>query len=121
MPRLMIRCGASPEISAPSNFIEPEVGGNVPDSMLKIVLLPEPLGPIRPRISPRSTLNDTLLTALKPPNCLTRPSTTSTAVPSVDPGPLTCSYRSCLPVTAAQPHGRPGSSATPHRTCRRCT
>src|SRR5665213_1597777 len=57
MPRLMIRCGARPEISAPSNFIEPEVGGNVPESMLKSVLLPEPLGPIRPRISPRSTLN----------------------------------------------------------------
>src|ERR1700722_10985402 len=80
MPRLMIRCGARPEISAPSNVIEPEVGGNVPDSMLKIVLLPEPFGPIRPRISPRSTLNDTLLTALKPPNRLTRPSTTSTAI-----------------------------------------
>src|ERR1700692_3122250 len=83
MPRLMIRCGAKPEISAPSNFIEPEVGANVPESMLKIVLLPEPCGPIRPRISPRSTLNDTLLTALKPPNRLTRLSTTSTAVPSV--------------------------------------
>ena len=66
MPRLMIRCGASPASSAPSNLIEPEVGGNVPDSMLKIVLLPEPLGPIRPRISLRSTVNDTLLTALKP-------------------------------------------------------
>ena len=33
-------------------LIEPAEGGMVPDSMLKIVLLPEPLGPIRPRISP---------------------------------------------------------------------
>src|ERR1700680_4463333 len=87
MPKLMIRCGARPAISAPANFIEPADGGNVPESMLKIVLLPEPFGPIRPRISPRSTLNDTLLTAVKPPNRFTRPSTTSTAVPFVDSGP----------------------------------
>ena len=32
--------------------IDPADGGNVPESMLKIVLLPEPFGPIRPRISP---------------------------------------------------------------------
>ena len=52
MPRLMMRCGGRPAISLPSNWIDPAVGGNVPDSMLKIVLLPEPFGPIRPRISP---------------------------------------------------------------------
>jgi hypothetical protein len=37
---------------APWKRIDPAVGANVPDSMLKIVLLPEPFGPIRPRISP---------------------------------------------------------------------
>ena len=52
MPLLMIRCGARPAISSPPNRIEPDVGASVPESMLKIVLLPEPLGPIRPRISP---------------------------------------------------------------------
>src|ERR1700736_2988673 len=83
MPKLMIRCGARPAISAPANFIEPADGGSVPESMLKIVLLPEPLGPIRPRISPCSTLNDTLLTAVKPPNRFTNPLTSSTA-----PAPL---------------------------------
>src|SRR6202011_3473883 len=83
MPRLMIRWGGRPASSWPSNIIEPAVGGNVPESMLKIVLLPDPFGPIRPRISPFSTLNDTLLTARKPPNRLTRPSTTSTAIPSL--------------------------------------
>src|ERR1700730_5176289 len=82
MPRLMIRCGARPEISAPSNFIEPDVGANVPDSMLKIVLLPEPFGPIRPRISPLSTLKDTSLTAVNPPKRLINPLTTSTAARS---------------------------------------
>src|SRR5690242_20784205 len=87
MPRLMIRCGGRPASSWPSNAIEPAVGGNVPESMLKIVLLPDPFGPIRPRISPFSTLNDTLLTARKPPNRFTRPSTTSTGAPSA-PFPL---------------------------------
>ena len=52
MPRLMMRCGGAPAISRPWNRIEPAVGTSVPDSMLKIVLLPEPFGPIRPRISP---------------------------------------------------------------------
>ena len=63
--------------------------------MLKIVLLPEPLGPIRPRISPWATLNETLLTAVKPPKRFIRPSTTSTW-PSA-----TCSCRSCRPAAAA--------------------
>src|SRR3954468_11937265 len=81
MPRLIIACGANPDSSWSRNFIEPEVGAKVPESMLKIVLLPEPFGPIRPRISPCATLNDTLLTAVKPPNRFTRPSTTSTEVP----------------------------------------
>ena len=79
MPRLMMRCGARPASSWPSNEIDPADGGNVPDSMLKIVLLPEPLGPIRPRISPWSTLNDTLLTAVKPPKRFTSPFTASIA------------------------------------------
>src|SRR2546430_185231 len=81
MPLLMMRCGATPEISAPSNRIDPAVGTSVPDSMLKIVLLPEPFGPIRPRISPCSTRNDTLLTAVKPPKRFTNPSTVSTPEP----------------------------------------
>ena len=76
----MMACGACPAISDPANSIEPAVGTSVPDSMLKIVLLPEPFGPIRPRISPCSTLNDTLLTAVKPPKRFTNPLTTSTAL-----------------------------------------
>ena len=36
--------------------------------VLKIVLFPDPFGPMSPRISPRSTENDTLFTAVKPPN-----------------------------------------------------
>src|SRR6266403_754529 len=44
---------------------------------LKTVLLPEPLGPIRTRISPSATSNETLLTAVKPPNLFVSCSTFS--------------------------------------------
>src|SRR5437016_6880403 len=74
MPRLTMRYGASPPISRPSKRIEPASGTRAPASTLKIVLLPEPLGPISPRISPGSTANDTLLTAVKPPKRLLSPS-----------------------------------------------
>src|SRR3954451_19859594 len=74
----MIRCGGGPAISRSWKRIEPDVGASVPDNILKIVLLPDPLGPIRPRISPGSTLNETLLTAVKPPKRFTSPATSST-------------------------------------------
>jgi len=45
--------------------------------MLKMVLLPEPLGPMRPRISPGETPNYTLLTAVNPPKRLVRLATVS--------------------------------------------
>src|SRR5690349_20395168 len=94
MPPLMMRCGATPAISAPSNRIEPAVGTSVPDSMLKIVLLPEPFGPIRPSISPCSTRNDTLLTAVKPPKRFTNPSTVSTRATPLSPQLLVAECRS---------------------------
>src|SRR5262250_1843803 len=87
MPRLMILCGACPAISRPSKRMEPAFGARAPESMLKIVLLPEPFGPISPRISPFATSNDTLLTAVKPPKRLVNPSTVSIAVPGGRPPP----------------------------------
>src|SRR6516164_1722681 len=74
----MMRCGGRPAISCPRKRIEPAVGAKVPDSMLKIVLFPDPFGPIRPRISPSPTANETSLTAVKPPNRLKSPVTSST-------------------------------------------
>ena len=68
MPRWQTRYGGRPAISSPWNCTEPPVGASVPAIRLKVVLLPEPFGPIRPRISPCSTSNDTRLTAVKPPN-----------------------------------------------------
>src|SRR5580692_8333998 len=79
----MMRCGGRPAMSRPSKRIAPAVGGKVPDKRLKMVLLPEPLGPISPRISPAPTAKETLLTAVKPPNRLTSPSTSSTGAASL--------------------------------------
>ena len=78
MPRLMIRCGACPAISRPSKRMEPAFGTSVPESMLKIVLLPEPFGPMSPTISPFSIVKETWCTAVKPPKRLESPSTVST-------------------------------------------
>src|SRR5881275_843055 len=47
---------------------------------LKVVLLPEPFGPISPRISPSFTSNETLFTARKAPNLLVRPETLNIAM-----------------------------------------
>src|SRR5437588_13035835 len=47
---------------------------------LNVVLLPDPFGPIRPRISPSSTSKETLFTARKAPNLLVRPETLNIAM-----------------------------------------
>src|SRR5215510_887227 len=56
---------------------------------LTIVLLPEPLGPIRPRMSPLPSLRLTPSTAFTPPKCLQTWSSSSTerAPPSLDRSP----------------------------------
>ena len=78
MPRWQIAAGTSPAISRPSKRIEPAFGLSAPAIRLKIVLLPDPFGPIRPRISPARRSKPTSLTAVKPPKRLVRPSTSST-------------------------------------------
>ena len=50
----------------------PAVGAYKPAIRLKVVLLPEPLGPIKPRISPSARSNEIEETAVKPPNFLVR-------------------------------------------------
>src|SRR5205085_7772998 len=81
MPRRHTSCPVRPAISPPAKRIEPALGGKVPAIRLKIVVLPEPFGPIRPRISPGLTAKDTPLTARNPPNRLLRPATSSTSAP----------------------------------------
>jgi hypothetical protein len=77
MPRRQISCAGSPAISQSAKRTEPSLGRNVPEIKLKIVLLPDPFGPMRPRISPSTTSKLTRLTATNPPNRLVRPLTAS--------------------------------------------
>ena len=55
---------------------------SAPDTQLKHVVLPEPLGPMSPRISPSFTAKEIALRAVKPPNRLVRRSTVSMAGPA---------------------------------------
>src|SRR3989454_9512965 len=77
MPACATRYAGRPPISAPRKRTEPAFGLSAPAMRLKTVLLPEPLGPMRPRISPSATSNETLLTAVKPPNLFVSCSTFS--------------------------------------------
>src|SRR5207247_7724603 len=58
----------------------PAVGVKAPEMQLKQVDWPEPLGPMRPRISPSLTPKDTEFRAVKPPNCLVSALTVSRGV-----------------------------------------
>src|SRR5690606_4505141 len=64
--------------SRPSRRTDPSVGANSPAITLKVVLLPEPFGPISPRISPRASSKERFLTAVNPPKRFVRPRTDST-------------------------------------------
>src|SRR2546425_7849316 len=77
MPACASGAGGPPPISAPRKRTEPVLGLSAPATRLNTVLLPEPLGPIRPRISPSATSNETLLTAVKPPKLFVSCSTFS--------------------------------------------
>ena len=60
--------------SCPSNTTLPAFDFMCPLMILNSVVLPAPLGPIRPTISPGRTSKLTLLTATRPPKRRTRPS-----------------------------------------------
>src|ERR1700722_1787128 len=77
MPARQIASAGSPAMSAPSKRIAPAFGRSVPAIRLNVVLLPEPFGPINPRISPWRASKDIWLTARNPPNRFDRPSTAS--------------------------------------------
>src|SRR5712691_11414606 len=77
IPRWQTASGARPPISAPSKRMLPAVGVSAPEMQLKAVVLPEPFGPMRPRISPFLTSKDTPLRAVNPPKRLVSPVTVS--------------------------------------------
>ncbi len=58
--------------SMPSMCTSPDVGARKPVSMRSVVVLPAPLGPRKPTISPVSTRNDTSFTASLLPYRLVR-------------------------------------------------
>src|SRR5215471_11212771 len=58
--------------SSPSTQASPPERGNKPVSILMTVVLPLPLGPRKPKISPFSTRKLTSSTAVKSPNLRTR-------------------------------------------------
>src|SRR5215216_2306528 len=64
--RAIWRC-ARRLMSRPRKLILPWFSGSAPVIRLNIVVLPAPLGPIRPRISPALTSKLTLSTATRPP------------------------------------------------------
>src|SRR5690348_5306186 len=78
MPACATRYAGRPPISSPRKRTEPALGLSAPAIRLKVVLLPEPFGPIRPRISPSATSKETFLTARKPSKSFVSPSTLST-------------------------------------------
>src|SRR4051794_378805 len=77
MPRFTTACGLRPTMFSPPRCTSPEVGAMKPAIRLKAVVLPAPLGPIKPRISPACSSNDKPATARKPPKSFVRLETRS--------------------------------------------
>src|SRR4029077_9848632 len=62
-----------PLITRPSSSTVPELGVSCPLIILKKVLFPAPLGPIKQRSSPSASVKLTLSTATMPPKCRDKP------------------------------------------------
>src|SRR5690625_6635655 len=65
----------------PARVTRPSSGTMAPAIRLKKVVLPAPLGPNSPTISPCSRCRSTLATACRPPKRLPRPSTSRVLMP----------------------------------------
>src|SRR6266576_5296823 len=72
-PRCARASGVKLVMSWPSNRTLPEVDNRSPVRQLKKMDLPAPFGPIRPRISPCSSVTEAASTALKLPKVLVMP------------------------------------------------
>src|SRR5699024_598676 len=80
MPALLMSSGLLPVMSLPSSTMLPSVGRYMPVSMLKTVVLPAPLGPIRPYRWPFSMVRSNWATACRPPKAMPRLLTSSNAI-----------------------------------------
>src|SRR5262245_45981841 len=70
IPIRAMACVLSPVRSRPPKSTLPLEGRSTPDSRLSSVVLPAPLGPIRPTISPAAAPKLTSFSAAVPPKCL---------------------------------------------------
>src|ERR1700723_157891 len=77
-PFRAILCAGRPATFSPWKMTSPAVGRSMPMMVFIAVDLPEPLGPIRPKISPACTSRSRFLTAVRPPKRLVRPRTSRT-------------------------------------------
>src|SRR5688500_13806914 len=75
-PRRATWCGGSLPSGRPSKAHVPLLGWSKPVSRLNSVVLPAPLGPIRPVMPPRWTSRWSTDTAVRPPKVRVTPSTT---------------------------------------------
>ena len=91
-PSMALRSGPHEVTSTPRKWIFPLSRLMSPDSRSKIVVLPAPLGPMRPRISPGWSENVTSLTARIPPKRFVRPATSMTGWPTSDSVPSSLAY-----------------------------
>ena len=86
-PSRQIARGRRPTSSSPSSRIEPRSARNWPLTMLKVVVLPAPFGPIRASSSPGARSNAMPSTALTPPKDLPRPRTSRSGLAALMPSP----------------------------------
>ena len=78
MPKRPISKAGLPVMSAPSHRTSPASGRYMPHTALNSVVLPDPLGPIMPRISSDLIVTSTPASATTPPNRLRTPLISST-------------------------------------------
>ena len=114
------RCGWPAGRRSPRPRTSPSraVGAYMPAMQLKIVLLPEPFGPISPRISPSLTSKETFDTAVKPSNILVRPETVRRATRAARSAGETERGTACGPPMASSFSARrrdPRAAAAPGR------
>ena len=77
-PLRAILCAGRPATFSPWKMTSPAVGRSMPMIAFIAVDLPEPFGPIRPKISPARRSRLRFLTAVRPPKRLVRPRTSRT-------------------------------------------
>src|ERR671911_1161403 len=88
-PMAALAAAGSAHTSWPRTLAVPPSGRSSPVAMDKVVVLPAPLGPTRPKSDPRGTARVNAWTTLRPRNSLTRPRSSRAG----SPGPTSVTHR----------------------------